>query len=109
MEDVGGLPGRWLDRWCRSTETVSSWLESRTGATSAGVGGAWVVSTTRERAEGMGFAWAEVAADNDSHRRLAALDQLIPGGHTGWNLCDLYVACVASRNVGVSEQERDRL
>ena len=75
----------------------------------AGVGGAWVDNTTRERAEGMGFAWSEVAADNDSHRPLAALNQLIPGGHTGWNLCDLYVACVASPNVGVSEQERDRL
>lgn len=74
-----------------------------------GVGGAWVDNTTRDRAEGMGFSWADVAADNDSYRPLAALDQLVPGGHTGWNLCDLYVACVASSNVGVSEQERDRL
>lgn len=57
-----------------------------------GVAGAWVDTTTRERARAAGVDWAAVAADNDSFHGLDALDQLIPGGHTGWNLCDLYVA-----------------
>jgi glycerate-2-kinase len=72
------------------------------------VGGAWVDNTTRTKAEAMGFAWADVAADNNSHLPLVALDQLVRGGHTGWNLCDLYVACVESRSADSFEQELDR-
>jgi glycerate-2-kinase len=57
-----------------------------------GVAGAWVDATTRARARAAGIDWDAVAAGNDSFRGLDALGQLIPGGHTGWNLCDLYVA-----------------
>ena len=58
----------------------------------AGVAGAWADETTRARARDAGLDWAAIKADNDSNRGLAALGQLIAGGHTGWNLCDLYVA-----------------
>ncbi|HEV3188673.1 MAG TPA: DUF4147 domain-containing protein [Acidimicrobiales bacterium] len=57
-----------------------------------GVGGAWVDGTTAERARGFGVDWKAIADANDSHSALGALGQLIDGGHTGWNLCDLYVA-----------------
>ena len=57
-----------------------------------GVAGAWVDASTLDRAKRAGLDWAAIKADNDSHRGLGALGQLIEGGHTGWNLCDLYVA-----------------
>jgi len=56
-----------------------------------GVGGAWVQRSTLERARRSGLDWAEIARTNDSHSALAGLGQLLEGGHTGWNLCDLYV------------------
>lgn len=57
-----------------------------------GVGGAWVDGSTVERARRLDVDWKLVAEANDSHSALGALGQLIEGGHTGWNLCDLYVA-----------------
>ena len=57
-----------------------------------GVGGAWVERSTMERALSSGVKWLAVAQANDSHSALRALGQLLEGGHTGWNLCDLYVA-----------------
>ncbi len=57
-----------------------------------GVSGAWVDKATTERAQALGIEWRDVAAANDSHSALAALHQLIEGRHTGWNLCDIYVA-----------------
>ena len=39
-----------------------------------------------------GLDWLAVAQANDTHSALRALGQLLEGGHTGWNLCDLYVA-----------------
>jgi glycerate-2-kinase len=57
-----------------------------------GVGGAWVDRSTVERAHDIGIEWASIAQSNDSHSALSALGQLLDGGHTGWNLCDLYVA-----------------
>ena len=57
-----------------------------------GVGGAWVDGSTVERARGLGIDWEAVTDANDSHSALHALGQLIEGGHTGWNLCDLYIA-----------------
>jgi glycerate-2-kinase len=47
-----------------------------------------------QRATTRGLDWAEVVAQNDSFRALDALGQIIDGGPTGWNLCDLYVALV---------------
>ncbi len=57
-----------------------------------GVAGAWVDASTTARARSLGVDWAVVAADNDSYSGLAALGQLLAGGHTGWNLCDVYLA-----------------
>jgi glycerate 2-kinase len=62
-----------------------------------GVGGAWVDGSTRQRAEQLGFDWDQVLDENDSFSPLSALGQLLVGGHTGWNLCDLYVACVGEQ------------
>ncbi len=58
----------------------------------AGVGGAWVDGTTFSAAASMGLDWSAVLAGSDSHHGLEALNQLIDGGRTGWNLCDLYLA-----------------
>jgi hydroxypyruvate reductase len=57
-----------------------------------GVGGAWVERSTMERAQSSGVDWLAVPQANDSHPALRALGQLLEGGHTGWNLCDLYAA-----------------
>ena len=57
-----------------------------------GVGGAWVDADTTRRVRAAGLDWAAIKRENDSHRGLDALGQLIEGAHTGWNLCDLYVA-----------------
>ena len=57
-----------------------------------GVGGAWVDTSTKQRAEEVGIDWLGLKMENDTYRGLQAVDQLLDGGHTGWNLCDLYVA-----------------
>lgn len=57
-----------------------------------GVGGAWVDTSTKRRAHAVGIDWLHLKQENDSYRGLLAVDQLLPGGHTGWNLCDIYVA-----------------
>jgi glycerate 2-kinase len=56
-----------------------------------GVGGAWVDGLTQERAAREGIDWAQVLEQNDTYHALHAIGQLIAGGHTGWNLCDVYV------------------
>jgi glycerate-2-kinase len=59
-----------------------------------GVGGAWVSEKTMVRIGELGLDWSEVARTHDTYPAFRALGQLIEGGHTGWNLCDLYVATV---------------
>jgi glycerate 2-kinase len=59
-----------------------------------GVGGAWVTETTLARIGELGLDWSSVASTHNTFPALRALGQLIAGGHTGWNLCDLYVALV---------------
>jgi glycerate 2-kinase len=59
-----------------------------------GVGGAWVSERTLSRIGEVGLDWSRVARTHDTNPALRALGQLIEGGHTGWNLCDLYVALV---------------
>jgi glycerate-2-kinase len=59
-----------------------------------GVAGAWVDQSTVNRATLRGFDWTEIVTRNDSFRALDGLGQIIEGGPTGWNLCDLYVALV---------------
>jgi glycerate 2-kinase len=61
----------------------------------AGVGGAWVDGETTVAAHDHGLDWATVAESHDTYPALKSLGHLIDGGHTGWNLCDLYVAVLA--------------
>ena len=58
----------------------------------AGVAGAWVDDATLAKAIALGIDWADVAQSHDTYPALRALGQLIDGEHTGWNLCDIYVA-----------------
>jgi glycerate 2-kinase len=60
-----------------------------------GVGGAWVDGQTKAAALHQGLDWAGVGASHDTYPALKALGHLLEGGHTGWNLCDLYVAVLA--------------
>jgi glycerate 2-kinase len=57
-----------------------------------GVGGAWADRSSEQRARELGIDWASIAQANDSYTALREIGQLLDGGHTGWNLCDLYVA-----------------
>jgi len=59
-----------------------------------GVGGAWVDRGTMLTLERMKVSWEDIAHNNDSFRGLFLLDQLLAGGRSGWNLCDLYLALV---------------
>lgn len=58
----------------------------------AGVAGAWVDDATLAKTNALGIDWAGVAGSHDTYPALRALGQLIDGEHTGWNLCDIYVA-----------------
>jgi glycerate-2-kinase len=60
-----------------------------------GVAGAWVDGMTSAIARDRGIDWAEVAQSHNTYPALKELGHLIEGGHTGWNLCDLYVAVIA--------------
>ncbi len=62
-----------------------------------GVAGAWVDSTTAARAQEMGLDHGSVLAANDSFHALGRLNQLLRGGTTGWNLCDLYLGLLGPR------------
>ena len=57
-----------------------------------GVAGGWVDGSTLKRATRSGIDWESVARANDAYSALGELGQLLEGGHTGWNLCDVYVA-----------------
>lgn len=57
-----------------------------------GVAGAWVDDTTRARLVAAGLDWETVRDSHDTYPALHALGNVIEGAHTGWNLCDLYVA-----------------
>jgi len=59
-----------------------------------GVGGAWVTESTLARIGELDIDWSGVARAHDTYPALRALGELLEGGHTGWNLCDLYVALV---------------
>jgi glycerate-2-kinase len=59
-----------------------------------GIAGGWVDNTTLRRARERGVEWGDVVANSDSHRALHELDQLIAGGRSGWNLCDVYLVLV---------------
>jgi glycerate 2-kinase len=59
-----------------------------------GVAGGWADGSTLERATASGIDFDGVARSNDAYSALRELGQVLEGGHTGWNLCDLYVALV---------------
>jgi glycerate 2-kinase len=56
-----------------------------------GIAGGWVDETTIRRARERGIDWSKVVAESDSYAALYQLGQLIAGGRTGWNLCDVYL------------------
>jgi glycerate 2-kinase len=56
-----------------------------------GVAGAWVDEATTKRAQALGIDWFDVSRQNDTFSGLLALEQLLDGSSTGWNLCDLYI------------------
>jgi len=56
-----------------------------------GVAGAWVDASTTRKAQALGIEWLTVSLRNDTFNGLMALDQLLDGSSTGWNLCDLYI------------------
>ena len=58
----------------------------------AGVSGAWSDASTRERCSQEGLSFEELVETNSSFVGHHALGQLLVGGHSGWNLCDVYVA-----------------
>jgi glycerate-2-kinase len=59
-----------------------------------GIAGGWVDETTLRRARERGVEWSSVVENSDSYTALHELGQLIAGGRTGWNLCDVYLCVV---------------
>lgn len=57
-----------------------------------GVAGAYATRASLDRARRRGIDWAQVARRNDTYHGHLALGQLLDGDHSGWNLCDLYLA-----------------
>jgi glycerate-2-kinase len=56
-----------------------------------GIAGGWSDETTLRRARDHGIDWSRVVEESDSFTALNELGQLIAGGRTGWNLCDVYL------------------
>lgn len=56
-----------------------------------GIAGGWTDETTVRRARERGIDWSRVVEESDSFTALNDLGQLIDGGRTGWNLCDVYL------------------
>ncbi len=57
-----------------------------------GVAGAWVDSCTSHDAAQLGIDGEEISRANDTFTALSALERVLIGSSTGWNLCDLYLA-----------------
>jgi glycerate-2-kinase len=62
-----------------------------------GIAGGWSDRDTLRRARARGIDFKSVIDNSDSYSALYELEQLIPGGRTGWNLCDVYLCVVAAR------------
>ena len=62
-----------------------------------GIAGGWSDRETVRRARERGIDFARVVQDSDSYTALQQLGQLIDGGRTGWNLCDVYLCVVDAR------------
>ncbi|MGD0852085.1 MAG: DUF4147 domain-containing protein [Acidimicrobiales bacterium] len=63
-----------------------------------GIAGGWTDGETLRRARERGIDFSSVVRDHDSYSALFELGQLIPGGRTGWNLCDVYLTLVGARS-----------
>lgn len=61
-----------------------------------GAAGAWANNATMKRISDARISWTDTLDAHDTGPALASIDQRIGGAHTGWNLCDLYVLCVAA-------------
>jgi glycerate-2-kinase len=59
-----------------------------------GIAGGWSDNETVRRASERGIDWSSVVEESDSYSALKELGQLIAGGRTGWNLCDVYLSVV---------------
>jgi glycerate 2-kinase len=59
-----------------------------------GIAGGWSNNETVRRARERGIEYTRVIRESDSYSALHELGQLIPGGRTGWNLCDVYLVTV---------------
>jgi glycerate-2-kinase len=62
-----------------------------------GIAGGWSDRETLRRARERGIDYRGVINDSDSYTALLELGQLIAGGRTGWNLCDVYLCVVGAR------------
>jgi glycerate 2-kinase len=62
-----------------------------------GIAGGWSNRETLRRARELGIDFATVVEKSDSYTALHELGQLIDGGRTGWNLCDVYLCVVDAR------------
>jgi glycerate 2-kinase len=60
-----------------------------------GIAGGWTDETTVRRARERGIDWSRVVEESDSFTALNDLGQLINGGRTGWNLCDVYLVVLS--------------
>jgi glycerate 2-kinase len=61
-----------------------------------GIAGGWSDRETIRRARARGIDFSSVVRDSDSYSALHELGQLIAGGRTGWNLCDVYLCVVGA-------------
>ena len=97
-----GVGGRCQDFAWRMSRTLDGNIRSAVAVARAtdgrdyvkGIAGGWVDETTVRRARERGIEWASVVENSDSFRALSDLGQLIEGGRTGWNLCDVYLCLV---------------
>ncbi len=67
-----------------------------------GVGGAWSDESTPQRLSELGVDVRATLEHHDANGALAEVGQLVQGGRTGWNLCDLYVVVL-----GPTRSEQD--
>ena len=93
-QDLAWRMAEVLDRNARHAITVARATDGRDFV--KGIGGGWVDETTMRRARERGIDWSSVVANSDSYTALKEMGQLIAGGRTGWNLCDVYITVVGA-------------
>ena len=91
-QDFAWRMAKVLDSTERDTVVVARATDGRDFV--KGIAGGWVDDATLGRAREQGIDWTSVVENCDSHQALADLGQLLEGGRTGWNLCDVYLAVV---------------